>query len=93
MVILLNDSGIVPGVCAVGGAHQQPFQFNKGREIDTRRAHGHPGASNGIKHPVGNDNDRTDRPHNAQKSPRCPLRYAPNEDLAAKIGVPAVMDF
>jgi len=35
-VILLKDSGIAPGVCGVGGAHQQPLQFEKRREIDAR---------------------------------------------------------
>ena len=65
MVILLNDSGIVPGVCRVGGAHQQPLQFNKCRPIHTWRAHGHPGTNDGIEHPVGNGNDHARRTHNA----------------------------
>jgi hypothetical protein len=43
MVILPNDSGIAPGVCGVGGAHQQPLQFNKCREIHARRALRHRG--------------------------------------------------
>jgi len=93
MVILLNDSGIAPGVCGVGGAHQQPPQFNKCREIHARRAHGHPGANNGIEHPVSNSNDHARRTHNAQKSTGCSLRYAPDADLAAKIGMPAVFNF
>jgi hypothetical protein len=83
MVILLNDSGIAPGVCGVGGAHQQPPQFNKCREIHARRAHGHPGANNGIEHPVSNSNDHARRTHNAQKSTGCSLRYAPDADLSA----------
>ncbi|MFO1427203.1 MAG: hypothetical protein U1F11_09550 [Steroidobacteraceae bacterium] len=93
MVILLNDSGIAPGVCGVGGAHQQPLQFNKCREIHARRALGHRGANDGIKHPVSNGNNHARWTRDAQKSPCRSLCYAPNDDLAAKIGMPAVMDF
>ena len=93
MVILLNNSGIAPGVCGVDGAYQQPLQFNKRREIHPRRAHGHPGANDGIEHPVCNGNDHARRTHNAQKSTRCSQRYAPDDNLAAKIGMPAVMNF
>ena len=92
-MILLNDSGIVPGVCRVGGAHQQPLQFNKCRPIHTWRAHGHPGANDGIEHPVGNGNDHACLIHNAQESTRCSLRYAPDADFAAEIGMPAVVHF
>jgi hypothetical protein len=93
MVILLNDSGIARGVCGVCGAHQQPLQFNKSREIHARRAHGHPGANDRIEHPVGNGNDHARRTHDAQKSTGCCLRYAPDTDLAAKIRMPAVLNF
>jgi hypothetical protein len=93
MVILPNDSGIVRGVCSVGGAHQQPLQFNKCREIHARHALGHPGANDGIEHPVGNGYNHARWTHDAQKSTRRSLRYAPDDDLAAKIGMPAVMDF
>jgi len=65
MVILLNDSGIVPGVCRVGGAHQQPLQFNKCREIHARHTLGHPGAKDRIEHPVGNGYNHTRRTHDA----------------------------
>lgn len=93
MVILLDDSGIAPGVCAIGGAHQQPLQFNKCREIHARRAHAHPAANDGIQHPVGDGNDHARRTHNAQKPTGCPLRNASDTDLAAKIGMPAVLNF
>jgi hypothetical protein len=93
MMILPNDSGIAPGVCGVGGAHQQPLQFNKCREIHARRALGHRGANDGIKHPVRNGNNRARWTHDAQKSTRRPLRDAPDDDLTAKIGMPAVMNF
>jgi len=93
MVILPNDSGIAPGVCGVCGAHQQPLQFNKCREIYARPALGHRGANDGIKHPVGNGNNHARRTHDVQKSTRRSLRYAPDNDLAAKIGMPAVMNF
>ena len=92
-MILPNDSRIAPGVCGVGGAHQQPLQFNECREIHARRALGHRGANDGIKHPVSNGNNHARRTHDVQKSPRRSLRYAPDDDLAAKIGMPAVMDF
>jgi hypothetical protein len=92
MVILPNDSGIAPGVCGVGGALQQPLQFNKCREIHARRAFGHRGANHRIKHPVSNGNNHARRTHDAQKSTRRSLRYAPDDDLPAKIGMPAVMD-
>jgi hypothetical protein len=92
-VILLNDSGIAPGVCRVGGAYQQPLQFNKCREIHARRANGHAGADNGIEHPVCNGNDHARRTQNAQKSTGCSLCYAPDADFAAKIGMPAVLNF
>ncbi len=77
-MILLNDSGIVRRVSAVRGVHQQPLQINKGIEIDARRPHGLLGANNGIEHPVGHGNDHARWPHNAQKSPRYSLTYAPN---------------
>jgi hypothetical protein len=92
MVILPNDSGIAPGVCDVGHAHQQPLHFNKCREIHARGALGHRGAHDGIKHPVSNGNNHACRTQDAQKSTRRSLRYAPDDDLAAKIGMPAVMD-
>ena len=63
------------------------------REIYARRALGHRGANDGIKHPVGNGNNHARRTHDAQKSTRRSLRYAPDDNLAAKIGVAAVMDF
>ncbi|HTO64195.1 MAG TPA: hypothetical protein VMM15_23395 [Bradyrhizobium sp.] len=93
MVILLNDSGIAAGVCRVGAAYQQPLQFNKCREVHARRAHAHPGASDRIEHPVGDGNDHARRAHNAQESTGCSLRYAADADLAAEIGVPAVLHF
>jgi hypothetical protein len=65
MVILLNDS-IAPGVCGVGGVHQQPLQFNEGRQIHARHALEHPGANDGIEHPVGNGYNHARRTHDAQ---------------------------
>jgi hypothetical protein len=93
MVILPSDSGIAPGVCGGGGAHQQLLQFSKCREIHARRPLGHRGANDGIKHPVSNGNNNARRTHDAQKLPRRSLCYAPDDDPAAKIGMPAVMDF
>ena len=49
-------------------------------------------ANDGIKHPVRNGNNHARWTENAQKSTRRSLRYAPDNDLAAKIGVPPVMD-
>jgi hypothetical protein len=93
MASLLNDSGIAPGVRRVGGAYQQALQFNKCREVHARRTHGHPGANDGIEHPVGNGNDHARRTHNAQKSTGCSLCYPPDADLTAEIGMPAVLNF
>jgi hypothetical protein len=93
MVILPKDSGIAPGVCDVGGAHQQPLQFDKRREIHARHALGHGTANDGIKHPVSDGNNHSRWAEDAQKSARRSLRDAPDTDLAAKIGMPAVMDF
>jgi hypothetical protein len=93
MVILPNDSGIAPGVCGVAGAHQQPLQFDKRRDIHARHALGHRSANDGIKHPVSDGNNNSRRTEDAQKSARRSLRYAPDNDLASKMGVPAVMDF
>jgi hypothetical protein len=92
-MILPKDSRIAPGVCGVAGAHQQPLQFEKSREIYARRALGHRSANDRIKHPVSNGNNHARRTEDAQKSTRRSLRYAPDNDLAAKIGMPAVMDF
>jgi hypothetical protein len=58
-----------------------------------RHALAHHRANDGIKHPVSNGNNHACRTHNAQKSTRRSLRYAPDDDLAAKVGMPAVMDF
>ena len=92
MGILPNDSGIAPGVCGIGGAHQQPLQFNKCREIHAWRALGHRGANDGIEHPISNGDNHARRTEDAYKSARRSLRYAPEDDLVAKIGMPAVMD-
>jgi hypothetical protein len=91
MVILPNDSGIAPGVCGVGGAHQQPLQFNKRRKIHARRALGHRGATTGSS--IQSAMVTTTPAHDVQKSPRRSLRYAPDDGLAAKIGMPAVLNF
>jgi hypothetical protein len=93
MMILPKDSGRAPGVCGVGGTHQEPLQFNKCREIHARRALGHRSANDGIKHPVSNSNNHPRRTQNAWKPTRRSLRYAPDDDLVAKIGMPTVMDF
>jgi hypothetical protein len=50
-------------------------------------------ANDGIKHPVRNGNNHARRTQDAQKSTRRSLRYAPDNDPAAKIGMPGVMDF
>ena len=92
-MILPNDSRIAPGVCGLGGAHQQPLQFNECREIHARLTLGHRGANDGIKHPVSNGNNHAHRTHDVQKSSRRSLHYAPDDDLVAKIGMPTVMDF
>ena len=92
-MILPNDFGIASGVCGVGGVHQQPLQFNKCCEIHAWRALGHRGANDRIKHPVRDDNNHARRTHDVQKSTRRSLRYAPDNDLAAKIGMPAVLNF
>ncbi len=52
-----------------------------------------PAQNDRIEHPVGNGNDHARRTHNAQKSTGCSLRYAADADLAAKIGMPAVLHF
>jgi hypothetical protein len=93
MVILLNDSGIAAGVCRVGSAYQQPLQFKKCREVHARHAHAHLGANDGIEHPVGNGNDHACRTHDAQEPTGCSLPYAPDADLATKIGMPAILHF
>ena len=80
-------------MCGVGGALHQPLQFNQCREIHARRALGHRGANDGIKHPISNGNNHARRTQDAEKSTRRSLCYAPDDDLAAKIGMPAVMDF
>ena len=92
-MILLKDFGIAPGVCGVGGAHQKPPQFEKCREIHARVALGQPSAHDRIKHPVSNGNNHARRNQDAQKSTRRSLRYASDDDLAAKIGMPTILDF
>lgn len=92
-MILPSDSGIAPGVWRGGGAHQQLLQFDKGRKIHARCARGHRRANDGIKHPVSNSNNYARRTHDAQKSTRRSLRYAPDNDLTTKIGMPTVADF
>ena len=69
------------------------FSSTSAARSTPRRALGHRGANDGIKHPVSNGNNHARRTHDAQKSTRRSLRYAPDDDLAAKIGMPAVMDF
>ena len=88
-MLLINDSGIATGVCGVGGAHQQPLQFYKCSEIHARYALGHRGANDWNS----NGNNHARRTHDAQKAARRSLRRTPNDDLAPKIEMPAVMDF
>ena len=42
---------------------------------------------------IQSGNNHARRTHDVQKSPRRSLRYAPDDDLAAKIGMPAVLNF
>jgi hypothetical protein len=93
MVILLKDFGIAPGVCGVGGAHQKPLQFQKCREIHARVTLGQRSAHDRIKHPVSNGSNHSRRTQDAQKSAGRSLRYSPDDDLPAKIGMPAVLNF
>ena len=92
-MVLPNDCGIAPGVCRLGGRHQQALQFDKCRKIHARLARGHRAASDRIKHPVSNGNNYARRTHDGQESTRRSLRYAPDNHLTTKIGMPTVADF
>jgi hypothetical protein len=93
IVFLPNDGDIAPGVCGHSSVDQQSVQIDKRRQIDPRRAHGHPGASHGIKHPAGNRNHDPGRPLYLQKLTRRSLLHTADANFAPKIWVPTIVDF
>ena len=93
IVFLPNDCDIAPGVCGVASGDQQFVQLDKRCQVDTWRAHDHPGASDRIEHPTGNANHDTGRPLHFKKLACCSLLHESHDDLAAKIGMPSIMDF
>ena len=93
IAFLPNDCDIALGVWGAGSAYQQTLQLDERRQLDARRAHGHSGADDWVEHPTGDGNHDTGGPLNLKKLPRRSLFQAPYADLAAKIGMPPVMDF
>ncbi len=93
IAFLPNDRGIAQGVCRAGWAYQQPLQLNQSCQIDAWRTQHHSSADHGIEHPVDHGYDDTGRPQNLKKSPRRSLLHAPDDNFAAKIRVPSIMDF
>lgn len=93
IVFLPNDCDIAPGVCGVASGDQQLVQLDKCCQVDTWRADDHPGASDRIEHPTGNANHDTGRSLHFKKLARRSLLDASHDDLAAKIGMPSILDF
>jgi hypothetical protein len=80
-------------VCGICCTYQQPLQLNECLKIDLRRTHGHPGANHRIEHPTGDRNHDARRHLHLKELARRSLLHSPHADLAAKIGMPPVMDF
>jgi len=92
IAFLPSDSQFAPEVCGLGGRRDQFTDFNQCRHIDLRRTHGHAGANNRINHPPGDHHDDACRTQNLKKLACRPLLNAPNANLLAKIGMPAIMN-
>jgi hypothetical protein len=92
IAFLPSDSLFASEVCGLGGRRDQCTQFDQRRHIDLRRSHGHAGAHNRINHPPGNRHDDACWTQNLEKLACRPLLNAPNANLLAKIGMPAVMN-
>ncbi|MEI2301224.1 hypothetical protein, partial [Ensifer sp. MJa1] len=89
---LPSDSIIALGVWRSSGYRDQPLQIGQCQEIDPWRAQRHPGANHRIKHPGSHRNYETRRTLHLKKLPRRSMLYPPHTDLAAKIGMPTVMN-
>jgi hypothetical protein len=93
MGFLPNDCNIDSGVWGIRKTLQQASQLDERHQINTRRAHCHPGTKHGIEHPTGDRYNNARRPLYLQKLAGRSLLHATHQNLLAKIGMMPVMDF
>jgi hypothetical protein len=86
------DSIIALGACGSRRRRDQPLQIGQRQEINLWRTQGHPDANHRIKHPGSHRNYDTRRTLHLKKLARRSMLYPPDADLAAKIGMPTVMN-
>src|SRR5665213_503777 len=92
IVCLPNDDDIAPRVCGVVRPAQQPLQLDQCHDIDARRARGHDGAVNRVKHPAGHGDHNAGRPLHQEKLAARSLLNAAHEHPEAEIRMPTIMD-
>jgi hypothetical protein len=80
-------------VCGVGSAHEQPLQIDERGQINLRRTYDHPGANHRIEHPTSDRDYDARRSLHLKAAARRSLLHSPHADLAAKIGMPPVINF
>lgn len=92
IVFLRNDCDIAPGVCGLDRAFQPTLQLNQRGHVNARRADRHAGANHGIEHPAGDRNHDAGRPLHLKEWASCALLNPTNQNLAAAIWMPSVVD-
>jgi hypothetical protein len=90
---LLNDCGLHWGDLVQAGINQESLQLDQRGPIHFWRTSRHCGAHQWIEHPAGHQHDRTSWNLYPDISTIGPLLYLTDADLAAKPGMPAVMNF
>jgi hypothetical protein len=93
IAFLPNESFIARRVSGRAGPYQHLLQYQQHPQINARRTHHHLGTRDSIEHPACYGDDGACRPFHLHELPACSLLYAPNKNLAPKIGMPSVMDF
>jgi hypothetical protein len=74
-------------------AFQPTLQLDKRGHVNARRADRHAGANHGIEHPAGDRNHDAGRPLHLKEWASCALLNPTNQNLAAAIWMPSVVDF
>jgi hypothetical protein len=92
-MVLLNNCGLWWGDLVQADIDQESFQLDQRGPIHSWRASCHCGARQWIEHPAGHHHDRTSWNLHPDIPTVSPLLHLSETDLAAKTGMPTVMNF
>jgi len=90
---LLSNCGLCWGDLVQADINQESLQLEQRSPIHSRRTERHCGARQWIEHPARHHHDRTGRDLHPDIPTVGPLLHLSDADLAAKPGMPAVMNF